>query len=259
MLGVGEYITQVLNPGIKRDDLAGVQLDQENTGEAVAQALSSSSVSRGDTAYDQDTTPEADRYGNMAVDTEKGFVRLQDSAYGGQRDMIAVAFESETDDGETREGILAVDDNGASARVYSDGEAICSTAVDEYVMDEINRLATDAWGYLAREEREQGDGAELQDKEYAVEMNDKVEKYRNKLDGSKTEMFDKTLVNLAEEPYKRARKIIEGGRGVYHAVDHDERVLARVDEESKTVNVYFAGDHDDMKGIAQQTGEGKLT
>jgi len=236
---VGEEITQVLNPAMSRSNVAGAAVDQ------LESALASRDIAGEQASYGTSVQPDNDRYGDMEIDREKGLICLDDAEYDSPRDIMAVAFESATDDGEQREGILAVDDNGASARVYSDGETVYN-GVDEAVMNDISALARDIWGYLAFAEREAVDGAGLEDKPYTVEMEDDVEKQRAKLDGSKQELFDKTLVNLAEAPYDRARDVTDGGRSVYHAVSSDDRVLARVDDDADQVTVYWYGDHDDM-------------
>lgn len=236
---MGEEITQVLNPEMRRSSVVGAAVDQFES------ALADRDISAEDATYDTDSQLANDRYGDMQIDREKGLIRLEDSEYQGHRDIMAVAFESETDDGEYRDGVLAVDENGASARMYSDGEAVYN-GIDEAVMDEVSALARDLWGYLAFAERETVGGAVLENKPCTVAMEDDVEKQREKLDGTKQEMFDKTLVDLAEAPYDRARDVTDGGRSVYHEVNSDYRVLARVDDDADEVTVYWFGDHDDM-------------
>lgn len=236
---MGEEITQVLNPAMSRSSIGGADIDQ------LASALADCDIAEEQAAYEASVQPDNDRYGDMEIDREKGLLRLDDTEYDSPRDIIAVAFESETDAGAQRDGILAVDDNGASARVYSDGEAVYN-GVDEAVMDNVTALARDLWGYLAFADRDTVGGAVLEDKSYTVKMEDDVEKQREKLDGTKQEMFDKTLIDLAEAPYDRARDVTDGGRSVYHAVSSDDRVLARVDDDTSAVTVYWYGDHDDM-------------
>lgn len=237
---MSEYITDVLNPGVQADALEGREVD------TVASMLGEMDYDSEDPSYDADFDVEDDRYGNVDIDTDKGMLEVWDDQYRDDRQMMALGFEADADAyDEVRQGVMTVDEHGASAVVYEDGEAV-SNGMDRDFAQDVYRVVGRFWEGLQTEE--DAFLAELRDEEYTVELADDVAKQREKMEGRQQDQFDTTLAKLAEDPDKAARRYLDGGRKVYTEVNSDLRAIAAVDDEDKEVLVTRVADHDELYG-----------
>lgn len=239
---MSEYITDVLNPGVQADAIEGREVD------TVASMLGEMDYGSEDPSYDADFEVADGRYGSVDIDTDKGMLEVWDEEYGGgtDRQMMALGFEAADDAyDEVRQGVMTVDEHGASAVVYEDGEAV-SNGMDRGFAQDVYQMVGRFWEGLQTEE--DTFLAELRDEEYTVELSDDVEKQRDKMEGRQQDQFDTTLSKLAEDPDKAARRYLDGGRKVYTEVNSDLRAIAAVDDEEKTVRVTRVADHDELYG-----------
>jgi mRNA-degrading endonuclease RelE of RelBE toxin-antitoxin system len=239
---MSEYITDVLNPGVQADAIEGREV------ETVEGMLGEMDYDSEDPSYDADFDVEDDRYGSVDIDTDTGMLEVWDGGYGGgtDRQMMALGFEAESDAyDEVRQGVMTVDEHGASAVVYDDGEAV-SNGMDRGFAQDVYRMVGRFWEELQTEE--DAFLAELRDEEYTVELADDVAKQRDKMEGRQQDQFDTTLAKLAEDPDKAARRYLDGGRKVYTEVNSDLRAIAAVDDEDKEVLVTRVADHDELYG-----------
>lgn len=250
------HITHVLNPAIGDENLAETSpgklpkmFEDEDLEDLMRQKYPTHGVQ-----YDQETEIAGEQFGELRFDTDAGFGQVSDVNYG-QRNLFAMAYAAEDEDEFPVHGIFVTGDYGLYTHI-SDLEQEYS-GIEPEVMDGIREIIDACWDYGEKEELSDID-AILAEAPYDVDLVPKVQKFRDKLDGSREKDFDSTLRKLATAPIEQAYTRVTD-RDVKHTVDGDYRVMAEVDTNRKRVEVYFVGDHEefDRKDIEASVQRGR--